>query len=240
MRILVCDDNAAFGQELVQKINSYVLSSDFYTDDFKIDCYNDSKQVIPHMESHDVDILFLDISMPEIDGFEIAQYVAERELDTLLIFVSNLEDRVFSSFKYRPFRFIRKTDYERELYAAIRDAVYDLSLRHKCITISKYNEITPIKLSRIIYAEKEPRTNYVVIHCLGDDYRIRTSISELQTLINDYRFVMPASSAIINLEHVVQISNHTVFLDGGYKYYIISSKYLKSFAEKFMGYMRGI
>lgn len=240
MRILVCDDNAAFGQELTDKINNYIVASDFYTDDFKIDYYNDPKQVIPHLESHDVDILFLDISMPEIDGFEIAQYVAEKELDTLLIFVSNLEDRVFSSFKYRPFRFIRKTDYEKELYAAIRDAVYDLSLKHKCITVSKYNEIIPIRLSRIIYAEKEPRTNYVVIHCLGDDYRIRASISELQTMINDNRFVMPASSAIINLEHVVQISNHTVFLDGGYKYYIISSKYLKSFTEKFMGYMRGI
>ena len=30
----------------------------------------------------------------------------------------------------------------------------------------------------------------------------------------------------------------TVFLDGGYKFYIVSSKYLKSFTEQFMNYMR--
>lgn len=238
MRILICDDNVAFGQELAQKINGYVLSSDYYTDDFKIDCYNNPKQVIPYLESHDVDMLFLDISMPEIDGFEIAQYVAEKELDTLLIFISNLEDRVFSCFKYRPFRFIRKNGYEKELYPAIKDAVYELSLKHKCITISKYNEITPIRLSRIIYAEKETHANYVMIHCLGANYRMRISISELKTLLDDYRFVMPSSSAIINIEHIVTISNHTVYLDGGHKYHIISSKYLKSFTEKFMNYMR--
>ena len=238
MRVLVCDDDMGFGQELTQKINDYVISSDFYTDGFKLDYYNDPKQVIPHLETHDVDILFLDISMPEIDGFEIAQYVAENGLDTLLIFVSNLEDRVFSSFKYRPFRFIRKNKYEKELYSAIREAVYDLSLKHRCITISKYNETTPIRLSRIIYAEKEPRTNYVMIHCLGADHRIRASISELKDLIDDNHFIMPSSSALINMEHIVRISNHTVFLDGGYKYCIISSKYLKSFTEKFMSYMR--
>lgn len=238
MRILVCDDNAEFGQELTRKINGYVVSSDFYTEDFKLDYYDDAKKVIPHLETHDVDMLFLDISMPEIDGFEIAQYVAEKDLDTLLIFVSNLEDRVFSSFKYRPFRFIRKNNYEKELYSAIKDAVYELSLKHRCITISKYNETTPIRLSRIIYAEKEPRANYVVIHCLGADHRIRASIAELKNMIDDYRFIMPSSSALINVEHIVHISNHTVFLDGGYKFYIISSKYLKTFTEQFMNYMR--
>ena len=239
MRILVCDDDLTFGQEFTQKINNYVVSSDFYTDDFRLDYFSDPKLVIPHLETHDVDIMFLDISMPEIDGFEIAKFVAENDLDTLLIFVSNLEDRVFSSFKYRPFRFIRKSNYEKELYVSIRDAVYELSLRHRCITVSKYNETTPIKISRIIYAEKEPRTNYVVIHCLGADHRIRASITELKNIIDDYRFIMPSSSALINMEYVLRISNHTVFLDGGYKYYIVSSKYLKSFTEKFMNYMRG-
>ena len=111
MRVLICDDNVEFGEEFARYVSNYVISSDFYDDSFKMDIISKSKNVIPFLKTHDVDILFLDISMPEIDGFEIAQYVFDNEYKTHLIFVSNLEDRVFSSFRYRPFRFIRKTCY---------------------------------------------------------------------------------------------------------------------------------
>ncbi len=239
MRIFVCDDNVQFGNEFCGKIREYIASSDFYQDDFSLVFENDPKQVIPYLKSHDVDILFLDISMPEIDGFEIASYAAENTPETLLIFISNLEDRVFSAFKYRPFRFLRKSDYEKDLYAAIRDAVNELSMRYRCLTIKKYNEITPVRISRIIYAEKEPHANYVLIHCLGSTYRLRGTLPMLEASLSEFCFAKPSSSALINLEQIERISDHTVFLNGGNKYYIVSSKYLKSFSEKFMNYLRG-
>ena len=236
MRIVICDDNKMFGEELTEFILQTVLSSEYYDDSFRIEYISESKSMISYLKSYDVDILFLDISMPEVDGFEIAEYVCENDYSTHLIFVSNFEDKVYSSFKYRPYRFIRKSLYKSEVIEALRSVVYDISLKHRCIAITHYNEVTPIRISRIIYVEKEKRSNYLNIYCAGTTYRYRGSLADFSSLVQGFDFIRP--SAMINLDHVKTISGKTIFMNGDYKFEIVSPKYAAGVSKQFLEYMR--
>ena len=239
MHIVVCDDNRYFGEELADFINRTITSSEYYDNSFSTDYFSSSKDALEYIKKNGVDILFLDISMPEIDGFEIAEYFCEASNDTYLIFVSNFEDRVFNSFKYRPFRFVRKSNYKTEITEALNAAVADASLKSRCIMIQKHNDIIPIRISRIIFAEKKKQTNYIEIHCFGDTYLYRCTLEAFEAEIKNSNFAKPANNALVNLEHVEGIKDRTVKMKCGYDFFISSPKYYKLFSKRFLEFMRG-
>lgn len=238
MRIAICDDNRKFGNELAEYVKTTVVSSSMYSDNFKIEFIQSSKELIPYLETHDIDILFLDISMPELDGFDIAKYICDNELSIYIIFISSFENNVFYSLRYRPFRFIRKEKYKDEVLEALKAAYAELLSKYTYIFITKHNDVMPIRISHIVYAEKEKRTNYIIIFSLDDVYRYRGTLSEFETLVNGCNFTKPSANAFINIEHITEIKDNTVYLKGGHKYHITSPKYINSVAEDFFKYMR--
>lgn len=238
MRIAICDDNYQFGDELLNFVRETVVSSSLYDDNFKIEFIQSSKKLIPYLETHDIDILFLDISMPELDGFDIAKYICDHQLSIFIVFISSFENNVFYSLRYRPFRFIRKEKYKEEITEALNAAYAELLSKYTYIFITKHNDIMPIRISHIVYAEKEKRSNYIVIFSLDDVYRYRGTLSEFETLVNGCNFTKPSSNAFINVEHITGIKDNTVYLKGGYKYYITSPKYMSAVTEDFFKYMR--
>ncbi len=238
MRIAVCDDNAVFGKELTEFVRNAVISSSIYDDDFKIEYIQDSRLLISYLQNHDVDILFLDISMPEVNGFDIAKYICDNDLSVYLIFVSGFENNVFYSLRYRPFRFVRKEKYKEEVMEALNAAYKELLSKYRYIMISNHNDVMPVRISRIIYTEKEKGSNYLIIYSLDDVYRYRGTLAEFEALVKGCNFTKASANAFINMEHIINIQDGTVYLKGDRKYYITSSKYRNSVVQEFFRFMR--
>lgn len=237
MRIVVCDDNAEFGRELSDHIQKLVMTSGYYDDSLKVEYIQSSKALVSYLTDYDVDILFLDIAMPELNGFDVAGYLNDNGLSTCLIFVSSFENNVFYSLRYKPFRFIRKEKYKAEIGEALISAYKELTSKSRYIMITKHSDIIPVKISRIIYAEKEKRSNYMSIYTSGDVYRYRGTLSDFAALTEGADFVKVSQNAYINMEHISSIKDNTVFLKGGYEYYI-SPKYQQDVLRKFFEFMR--
>lgn len=238
MRIIVCDDDRTFGMELTSFIKNKIITSNMYNDDFKINYIHSAKELISYLLSHDVDILFLDVSMPEVDGFDVAKFICDNELSIYIIFVSGFENNVFYSLRYRPFRFIRKEKYQDEVIEALKSAYTESLKKYTHIMITKHNDILPIRISRIIYVEKEKRGNYLMIFSLDDVYRYRGTLSEFETLVSSSNFIKPSANAFINIEHINCIQNNIIYLKGGHTYHMTSPKYQNSVIQAFFKFMR--
>ena len=50
--------------------------------------------------------------MPELDGFEVAEKLQSSKKNALIIFITSHEDKVYQSWKYQPFWFVRKSHME--------------------------------------------------------------------------------------------------------------------------------
>ena len=123
--IAVCDDDRLFAAKLKEKIR-YLCACRLPE---RIECHVEEEfcsgsDVLVYLENHPINILFLDIDMPEMSGFTIAEQLNRKYPDTLLLFVSAHEQFVYSSFEYSPFRFLRKSHLEsrRILYPNERNA----------------------------------------------------------------------------------------------------------------------
>ena len=69
------------------------------------------------------DIMLLDIDMPIINGFNLAERVSNNLLsqeNATIIYITTYENLVYEAFKYSPLRFIRKNRINEELLEAIQ------------------------------------------------------------------------------------------------------------------------
>lgn len=111
LKIAVCDDDETMLGFLTDKISEIYNQNSI---EFVIRPFLSGKFFLNSHKEYPFDVVFLDIDMPEISGFDIAEQVNNIS-ETLIVFVTSHDELVYSSIKFRPFRFIRKTYIEAEL-----------------------------------------------------------------------------------------------------------------------------
>ena len=105
-QIAICDDESRILNNIYTKVRTCFEEQEIQAEYF---CTEDSKTMMEYLRTKPVDVLFLDIDMPYFSGMDIAAYLNENKLQTILVFVTSQEALVYKTFAYRPFGFIRKT-----------------------------------------------------------------------------------------------------------------------------------
>lgn len=87
-RILIADDHA-----LIRKGLRQVIEAD--TDFEVIGEAADGAQALAVLAQHQPQVVILDVNMPEMGGFEVAQEIRKRKLDVAIIFLTMHKDKSF-------------------------------------------------------------------------------------------------------------------------------------------------
>lgn len=183
----------------------------------------------------DFDILFLDIDMPGISGLEIAKKLREENSDIILIFVSEHEQYVFESIEYSPFRYIRKSRIEKELFLDLKAAYARLGEMQDSYIVIKTSEAdVRIKHSDIMYFETAARK--VGFHLNnGEILKVRKTIKELKEELNDKNFIKIHSGCVVNAKYIDKLSAYDITLDNG-EQLIVSRTRMKNVKIALMNY----
>ncbi|MFP3594525.1 response regulator transcription factor [Chryseobacterium sp. SIMBA_038] len=86
-KILYAEDDNTIAFLIQDSLESY----------YDIDCYPDGKSALEAFNTKIFDICLLDIMMPELNGFELAQYIRDKNSEIPIIFISAKalkEDRI--------------------------------------------------------------------------------------------------------------------------------------------------
>jgi len=242
MLIAICDDDKEFACELDQKIRSRFARFDEDNLLFNTLVFHSSKNLKEYLlqrEHLEIDILFLDISMPEIDGFDIAELCFQLFPDISIVFVSDYEDRVFYSLRFRPFRFLCKKDYKKYLPEALDAAIKLHAKAQRNILVKTENEYLSIKIKQIVYVEKEIGTNYIKLHLKDSVYRYRSSLNDIFQKLSSQDFVKTDSGTLVSLQAILSLnrSNSSLVLNDG-SHLHISRKTFPEVLKKYTEYIR--
>ena len=113
MNLILCDDDKVFLNKLEIRIRGL---SQKHKIAVKMECYVSAKEMLEGIKNLDeISVFFIDIDMPEVNGFEVASYLKKWNRGCCIVFVSNKDDLVFQSLVYHPFFFIRKAHLDEEL-----------------------------------------------------------------------------------------------------------------------------
>lgn len=147
LRIAICDDDE-YDRSAVWKIVSGVLAQNQIRSE--IVQYQNGAYLLDELIQKKYDLILLDIQMPEMSGFIVAEQIYSMTGGDNLIFVSNEEDMVFQSLQFRPFRFVRKSQLKQDLTIAINSWI-EKNLYDEYIEIKFNSGKATVPLNEIIY-----------------------------------------------------------------------------------------
>jgi len=179
--------------------------------DFVTHIFPGGKQLLSFQER--IDILFLDIDMPEMDGFQTAEQLNLKTDETVILFLTSYTKEFQKAFKVRAFRYLLKPVKISEFNGAIRDSLNELLTFRKILIIDSGREVL-VSESKIMYIES-----------IGDKTAIHTdshgalvsgrTLSERLADLDPIRFVRPHRTFIMNFDYVESIEKGTAMLASG-------------------------
>ncbi len=158
-------------------------------------------------------IYLLDIDMPEIDGFLIADHIRnEINSNAWIIFVSNHENLVFNSFLLNPFYFVRKRCMTNDLAFAFTKIISELKRSERFYLYKTREKTLKLPYQDIFYFEV--LKNDIEIHCKNQlILKERKTLKQVIKEINDHSFIQPYPSIYLNLKHVSEFRQNEFILE---------------------------
>ena len=212
IRIAVVDDEAAFLVVLKKKIDRLFEKQSY---EFQSFTFTDAHLMLKYHCHDEFQLVFLDIDMPEINGFDIASEIRANQSDAVIIFVSSHSNYVFETFQYAPFRFIRKEKLDAELPEAIKSYCAELNKNREYVKLELDNKtIVSETISKIVYFFSIRHDIYFITQSketITLSSRIYT-MEKIEEMLGMYGFLRIHKSYLVNYRFVYQFRENSVLL----------------------------
>ena len=238
MKIAVCDDEIA-----MLKIVSTLVRSQFekHGENVTVSSYVKAFQLLQDVAQKKYDVVFLDIRMPEISGFDAAKEIRRLSPESKIIFITTEEDLVFDSFDFQPFAFIPKFPpdiMKARLSRTTENLLSALKSSRKICIELPYNDKIYIKPDDLIYVISEK--NNLFYHLAdGETIITRSKILDAEEILPSDLFIRIHNRIIVNMRHIVNLEyNRTSLTVTGGEELGISRTYKTAFDEAYDNFKR--
>ncbi|MDR2499309.1 MAG: LytTR family DNA-binding domain-containing protein [Tannerellaceae bacterium] len=217
----------------VALLESYVLRTPFLR---LAGSYNSAVQAAAYIAQESIDLLLLDIQMPEVNGMELSRMAGG---DTRVIFTTAFGQYALDSYKLNALDYLLKPiSYADFLQSASKALRWHEMLRasreggaseNRSIFVKSEHKLIQLEFSSILYIES--LKDYVLIHTEANAQPI-SSLTALQTMegaLPSDVFVRVHRSFIVNMDKIKVIENNRIVF--GKVYIPISDTYRRRFTE---------
>lgn len=236
MRFAIVDDETIVLEQLPQLIRNLIQDMNI-----EIECFHSGAELQTAFNLQKFDALFLDIDMPGISGFDLAEQFRMQDDNILIVYVTGRDDLITTAFRYKPIGFVRKQRIDIELPFALSSIILELKRKKAAITVTEIKSVGgkthTILISNIIYIESSK--HYLYFHLIdGTQLTIRGILSDFLNQSNFKSFVKINSGTIVNLEHT-NLDKNQVILDNGTVLFI-SRRKLSDVKKAYLKYVKKV
>lgn len=184
----------------------------------------DGFEAVDRIQATKPDLVFLDVQMPEMDGFEVLRRVP-RELLPVVVFTTAYDQHALRAFEvnaldyllkpFKPTRFKEAVHRARDLIAnqhagvAARQLVALLgetpapAVQLTRLAVKNPGKVTFVELDQIQAIEAAGK--YAVVNVGKENHVLRETMSSLESHLPPQRFLRISRSVIVNLDQVQEL-----------------------------------
>ncbi len=202
INVLIVDDNAAAIAQAQQNIA-------FYVEEQRIYRATNAVEMMRMLSTIPMDLAFLDMEMPDIDGFSIADYLAKVQPKTRYVFLTGHTDLGAKSYEYEPLDFLCKPVNVLRLQKTFErfDRVNGARPAQEKIAVETGDGLILIPPQEIRYISRDSRKT--VINCADKNYVVKMTLAELEIMFTDYHLIRCHQSFLLALDHVASVEKAT-------------------------------
>lgn len=225
MRIAIVDDQENWRARIEELIKKY------YGENIpQIDQYDCGESFYDQKE---YDVVFMDIEMKQMDGFETAKRYKQNHRDALILFLTTHVELSRRGYMVNAFRYIDKASIVEELEEAL-NAIDELPNKDRVIVFHVVNMAEMhIRVKDILFIETDKRN--IIVHTVERDYTSNRGIDEVEAELQNCGFFRCHKSYLVNLERVRKIDKVFAYFGNGMTAMISTRKY-PEMKERFFEY----
>lgn len=247
IRSAICDDESAMLDYLYEQISKEFKQQNA---DIQIDKFISGTDFLNAHKAEPFDVVFLDIRMPDISGFDIASALRRLNENTYIIFITTENMLVYDSFSFQPFDFIPKApppelrgDPSNFLSDRIADVIARLlsqisAVKTVCLTLP-YNQKITVDISDIQMIQSVRNyAEYIISE--REPFRIRAKLDDIEGGLDKRLFARPHKSYIINMNFIKDIDSRNMMatLKNG-MIIPVSKTYKRDFEAAYINFLSG-
>ena len=173
-----------------------------------------------YLQSHEIDLLFLDINMPKISGISLLKTLPA---PPLVVFTTAYPEYAVEGFELEALDYLLKPFSLERFIKAINKATHQLEISHKLQGIEKNERHgnLMIKTDRKLYPLPFPKITYlqafgeyVKVHTKEKTYLPKETLQNLEKRLPPEHFVRVHRSYLIALEAIQYIEGNHLTIDG--------------------------
>jgi two-component system LytT family response regulator len=172
-----------------------------------------------HLNKAKTDLLFLDIQMPELNGFELLENLKN---PPLIIFCTAYDEYAIKAFEANAIDYLLKPFDQERFNIAIAKAkkylkgeqenpnleqllryIKNEKTEHPKLLVKDGDQLIVLTSMDILWAEAQE--DYCLLHCINNNYLVSRSLQELEQRFSTFTFKRVHRSALVNFEMVKEI-----------------------------------
>jgi two-component system LytT family response regulator len=180
--------------------------------------FREPVKAIGYFNREKVDLIFLDINMPDIDGMQLVQTLPSKPM---IIFTTAYSSYAVESYSLNAIDYLLKPITFERFLAAVNKASSLLTTKNNSPTreeeattvfIKNGSQTYQVKVADILYLEKDG--NYITVHLENKQILIRENMGDIFDLVPPADFVRVHKSYVVAVKHIAMIEVHQLIING--------------------------
>ncbi|KAF2330434.1 LytR/AlgR family response regulator transcription factor [Flavobacterium ginsenosidimutans] len=182
----------------------------------KVGVFNDALKALEFLNSQSVDVIFLDIQMPQLTGLQISKIISK---DIKVIFTTAYPDFALEGFELNAVDYLLKPISFERFYQAVSklnsEPKIEISNQSNLpdflfVKTDGKNKFQKVFLTDILYVES--LQNYVCIHTSKQQIITHSSLKNVIESLPENEFIQIHKSYVVSLKHIESTDNFSVFI----------------------------
>lgn len=231
MYISICDDDPLITENLTKYIKNYFGHNHIKCPE--IVCFSSGEDLLANCGT--IDILFLDIEMPGVNGIYVGKELKRRNNNIIIFIITAYSEYLDEAMRFHVFRYLSKPLDKQRLFRNMKDALYLYNSMTYKIPIETKQGMNTLPASSIIAVEAQGRK--VIIHTTLRNFESVHNMQYWHEILPTNRFFQTHRSFIINFEYVTDFDHTLIHLaNNQFSAYLTRRKY-SAFKEAYLLYL---
>ena len=236
-RIGICDDEYSICKEVSQYVNNYFAECEDYADVYM---WESGDSLIKDLEGGTVlDILFLDIELPDMNGVSIGRYIRNMVSDSIvqIVYISYKTSYAMQLFNVHPYDFLVKPIDENMIASVISGILHMNGQDRRFYTYRVNKTVHKVAYGDICYLASDRKHIRIVMY----NGNVKEFVGKLKDEIADLPdyYIQIGQSYVVNYSHISQFNPESVVMDNGDEL-MISRGYRAQVSEKLLSRSRSL
>lgn len=213
LKAYIIEDELAGFENLSQILKKYCKNVLLVGNAFTI------KEAVAELPVLEPDIVFLDIELPQENGFQLFKYFPDHRFD--IIFTTAYSEYAIKAFNYSAIHYILKPIDIDDLQKALEKVKFKSLCKENQLSV--WNDVIDNNLNKIVLPTYEglhfidvtniiwceAKSNYTYFYIEGhENMLVSKSLKVYEEILSTNTFFRSSRSSLININHILHCSNH--------------------------------